>query len=197
MNKAGAYSYLGSIIGAGAGFCVSWIFFVALLKNSGGTEDAVSAILLLFYLPLLTIASILIGKLWSDKDFFDYIEKGRLWSDDKTWFAALILFFIGLFICLPVAVVAGVEMKTYYMAGLRHEFVGFTPLFPLVLAIPFGGFGTINGYYLGRLIGEKADERDRERKAYQQKIEAYMRKLRQWEAEGYKVEELKEKWGLK
>ena len=45
-------------------------------------------------------------------------------------------------------------------------------------------------------LKEKINEKDIKRKVAEQ-IEAYRRKLRQWEAEGYKVEELKEKWRLK
>ena len=52
-------------------------------------------------------------------------------------------------------------------------------------------------YWVGRWVSKKADVREQERKAYQQKAEAYRGKLQQWEAEGYKVEELKKKWGFK
>jgi len=86
----------------------------------------------------------------------------------------------------------------YFVFGVGIcDFFGGTSLFLLVSAIPFSAFGTIKGYRVGRSIGEKADERKQERRLYQQKIDAYRRKLRQWDAEGYKVEELKKKWGFK
>lgn len=66
-----------------------------------------------------------------------------------------------------------------------------------LLALPLAALGTIHGYWIGRSIGEKADERKQERRLYQQKIEAYRRRLQRWEAEDYKVEELKMKWGFK
>jgi len=53
--------------------------------------------------------------------------------------------------------------------------------------------GTIGSIALGNVAVSQFEAR----KAHQQKMEAYKRKLRQWEVEGYKVEELKEKWGLK
>jgi hypothetical protein len=53
--------------------------------------------------------------------------------------------------------------------------------------------GTIGSIALGNVAVSQFEAR----KAYQQKTEAYRRKLRQWEAEGYEVEELKEKWGFK
>ena len=52
-------------------------------------------------------------------------------------------------------------------------------------------------YWVSRWTSKKADGRKQERRLYQQKMEVYRRKLRQWEAEGYKVEELKMKWGFK
>jgi hypothetical protein len=60
--------------------------------------------------------------------------------------------------------------------------------------MPFAIAGAITGYRLGGPVGEKVDEREQERRLYQQKIEEYRRKLWQWEVEGYKVEELKKKW---
>ena len=168
MNISKVYSYLGALFGTGAGFGVG--YGVGLLGTVGG-EETVGALAFLYFFLILIMA-------------------GTVAHDEG---AAAVVFIMGVF-CMVFAFGGCV---TYYRTTLHSEFVGVTPLFPLVLAIPFAAFGTITGYRVGRSIGEKADERKQERRIYQQKIEAYRRKLQRWEAEGYKVEELKMKWGFK
>ena len=112
-----------------------------------------------------------------------FIVAGLYQLITKSYVPELIFFFI----ILPyyiVATVYGIECE----GGIGDKFL---------LSIPFAALGTINGYWIGGSIGEKVDEREQEKRLYQQKIDAYRRKLRQWDAEGYKVEELKKKWRFK
>lgn len=113
-----------AILGAGIGFGVG--YGAGLLGQLGGES---AAGLFVFYLPLLIIAAVFAGK----------FTKGGL--------AALIFFVVGL-PCIGVAVAKGLEWRTTWQWGglSGSELVGFTPLYPAVLAIPFAAFGALIGY---------------------------------------------------
>ena len=160
MNKAKACSYLGALLGTGAGFGVG--YGVGLLETVGG-DDIVGALLIWVYLFLILIMA------------------GTV---DHDWGAAVVLIMGAFCIWFVLGVCTTHCPSTFY-----REFVGGISLFLLVLAIPFSAFGTIKGYRVGRSIGKKADEREQERRLYQQEIREYKAKYEQLKGEGYDPDE--------
>ena len=167
MNRAKPYSYLGAMLGTGIGFGVG--YGVGLLETVGG-DDIVGALLIWFYLFLILImaGTILI--------MYDTVDPD-VEADVASWGAAVVLI-MGAFCIFFV-----------FGEGTHDFFVRGTSLFLLVLAIPFCAFGTIKGYMVGRSIGKKADEREQERRLYQQEIREYKAKYEQLKGEGYGPDE--------
>lgn len=136
------------ILGIGIGFGVG--YGAGLLAQIGA--EAGSGLegvgFFVFYLPLLIITAVFTGK------------------KTRSWLAALVFFIVGL-PCIGVAMTQGTDWKTTWRWGALSgsEFVGFTPLYPLVLAIPFAAFGGVIGYKLSRkhkpIIGGAEKYQDR------------------------------------
>ena len=143
MNKGKAYSYLGAILGTGAGFGV------------GGLSGEV------------------VG-----------------YDSDLVWFYFIILFIVSL--GLEVMIIQSVVISLIFFFALL-PYYGFVTTYWMgglfLLALPPAALGTIYGCCVGESIGKKADEREQERRLYQQKIREYNAKYEQLKREGYESDE--------